>query len=388
MVRQLLTLPMKDLLSQGRLIFPNPDVPKIFDLLHQVEMVSKTLNDELGGCLAGLQARPVVHALQTFPRLVIIYFDYIRAYHSTMPLLAACRQSNKAIDTFFNRQEELLGAAVENYLITPVQRPPRYRLLFQDLLKSTPPDSPDYAVLQKSVAKINEEVGKLDQAIDELREANWMAELSLRLVDFPVFVHQRRLFFQGEALKFSRKWTNNRFLILFSDVLVVAEPAVLDKLKVNKLYKSGEYLITDVSDRPPFINAIDIRQKTKSFRLNMKGPDEKQQFLAAFAKMTRLRGISQIDLEKRGFAPVWIPDDQAPTCMSCNAKFSFTNRRHHCRSCGDCICKTCWQQKIAIPGLDDTPQAVCNQCFCRIVYIQQKEREGTTSGDQQPTDDE
>jgi hypothetical protein len=342
MVRQLVTVPMKDLLSQARLVFPTPDIPKIFDLLHQVEMVSKMLNDELGSFLTGLQARPVAQALQMFPRLVIIYFDYIRAYHSTMPLLTACRQSNKMIDAFFNRQEESLGAAIETYMITPIQHPPRYRLLFQDLLKSTPPGSPDYAVLQKSVAKINEEVGKLDQAIDELREANWMAELSSRLIDFPVFVHQRRLFFQGEALKFSRKWTNNRFFILFSDVLVVAEPAVLDKLKVNKLYKSGEYLITDVSDRPPFLNAVDIRQKTKSFRANMKGPEEKQQFLTAFGKMQRLKGIRQIDLEKRGFAPVWIPDDQAPACMSCNTKFSFTHRRHHCRSCGDCICKTCW----------------------------------------------
>jgi hypothetical protein len=214
-----------------------------------------------------------------------------------------------------------------------------------------------------------------------------MAELSSRLVDFPVFVYQRRLFFQGEALKFSRKWTNNRFLILFSDVLVVAEPAVLDKLKINKLYKSGEYLVTDVADRPPFLHAIDIRQKAKSFRANMKGPDEKQQFLAAFAKMKRLRGISQIDLEKRGFAPVWIPDDQAPACMSCNLKFSFTNRRHHCRSCGDCICKMCWQQKIAIPGLDDTPQAVCTKCFRRIVYIQEREKEEML-GDRRPTDDE
>jgi FYVE/RhoGEF/PH domain-containing protein 5/6 len=179
------------------------------------------------------------------------------------------------IDTFFNHQEEFLGAGIETYLITPVQRLPRYRLLFQDLLKSTPPNSPDYAALQKPVAKINEEVGKLDQAIDELREANWMAELSFRLVDFPVFVHQHRLFFQGEALKFSRKWTNNRFFILFSDVLVIAEPAVLDKLRINKLYTCGEYLVTDVSDCPPFINAVDICEKTKSFRANMNGPDEK-----------------------------------------------------------------------------------------------------------------
>lgn len=33
-------------------------------------------------------------------------------------------------------------------------------------------------------------------------------------------------------------------------------------------------------------------------------------------------------------APVWVPDSQAPVCMKCDIKFTFTKRRHHCRACG------------------------------------------------------
>lgn len=33
-------------------------------------------------------------------------------------------------------------------------------------------------------------------------------------------------------------------------------------------------------------------------------------------------------------APVWVPDSQAPNCMKCEARFTFTRRRHHCRACG------------------------------------------------------
>uniref|UniRef100_A0AAR2IUY7 FYVE zinc finger domain-containing protein n=1 Tax=Pygocentrus nattereri TaxID=42514 RepID=A0AAR2IUY7_PYGNA len=33
-------------------------------------------------------------------------------------------------------------------------------------------------------------------------------------------------------------------------------------------------------------------------------------------------------------APQWVPDSQAPACMKCGSRFSFTRRRHHCRACG------------------------------------------------------
>jgi FYVE zinc finger len=33
-------------------------------------------------------------------------------------------------------------------------------------------------------------------------------------------------------------------------------------------------------------------------------------------------------------APKWIPDAEALKCMQCETPFSFTRRRHHCRTCG------------------------------------------------------
>lgn len=32
--------------------------------------------------------------------------------------------------------------------------------------------------------------------------------------------------------------------------------------------------------------------------------------------------------------PSWVPDSEAPNCMNCSQRFTFTKRRHHCRACG------------------------------------------------------
>ena len=32
---------------------------------------------------------------------------------------------------------------------------------------------------------------------------------------------------------------------------------------------------------------------------------------------------------------IWIPNQKVDNCFNCNTKFSFLNRKHHCRLCGE-----------------------------------------------------
>jgi hypothetical protein len=370
MIDQLVTTQLKEHIAIGH-ISVESEIVRLFDLLGQVRLVSSTLSTELGACFTARSTAPISHALQTIPRVIIIYFDYIQCYHTTLPLFVSARQTNKPLAAFLTNREEVLGAGLDSFLITAVQRPPRYRLLFQELLKATSPQSEDYAPLKASVARIAEEVGKLDQVIDELQEANALAVLAQRPTDFQIFAPSRKLLFWGKAVKFSRKRTNDRVLILLSDILIVANHGLGNSLRLNKLYKSCEYLVSNVSDCPPFVNAVDIRQKTKSFRVNLTSPAEKQALLEGFEKMKGIQQINRFALEHRGFAPVWIPDDQAPKCMVCNAEFAVILRRHHCRACGNCICKSCFSQKSAIPGLGPDLQRVCPNCFRQFKALEE-----------------
>lgn len=42
--------------------------------------------------------------------------------------------------------------------------------------------------------------------------------------------------------------------------------------------------------------------------------------------------------EGRGLSDHWVKDDVVEMCSSCNVKFTFSERRHHCRNCGHVFC--------------------------------------------------
>ncbi|KAK4875349.1 hypothetical protein RN001_011771 [Aquatica leii] len=62
--------------------------------------------------------------------------------------------------------------------------------------------------------------------------------------------------------------------------------------------------------------------------------------------------------------PVWIPDIEAPKCMSCTATFTVVKRRHHCRNCGKIFCGRCSSNSVPLPKFGHVkPVRVCNKCF-------------------------
>lgn len=66
--------------------------------------------------------------------------------------------------------------------------------------------------------------------------------------------------------------------------------------------------------------------------------------------------------------PRWIPDEQAPRCMSCAVLFTAFRRRHHCRNCGGVFCGVCSNSSAPLPkfGLLKAVR-VCRNCYVREV---------------------
>ncbi|KAG9469754.1 hypothetical protein GDO78_019737 [Eleutherodactylus coqui] len=66
-------------------------------------------------------------------------------------------------------------------------------------------------------------------------------------------------------------------------------------------------------------------------------------------------------------APVWVPDSQAPNCMKCEARFTFTKRRHHCRACGKVFCAACCSLKCKLLYMDKKEARVCVICHSVLI---------------------
>ncbi|XP_075382614.1 zinc finger FYVE domain-containing protein 16 isoform X3 [Mycteria americana] len=77
--------------------------------------------------------------------------------------------------------------------------------------------------------------------------------------------------------------------------------------------------------------------------------------------------------------PLWVPDSEAPNCMNCQVKFTFTKRRHHCRACGKVFCGSCCKRKCKLQYMEKEAR-VCTGCYGDINKAQAFERMMSPTG--------
>lgn len=59
----------------------------------------------------------------------------------------------------------------------------------------------------------------------------------------------------------------------------------------------------------------------------------------------------------------WVRDEDASSCGACDATFTMTRRKHHCRGCGKVFCGACTSKSRAVPHRGfATAVRVCDVC--------------------------
>jgi len=82
---------------------------------------------------------------------------------------------------------------------------------------------------------------------------------------------------------------------------------------------------------------------------------------AALHELGRENQSIQVELVKQS-GRKWKDDTEVVSCSSCTSGFSLTNRKHHCRNCGNIFCNDCSSKQANMTGYKK-PQRVCEGCF-------------------------
>lgn len=353
-IKEKLITPLKDQLSVEEV--ESLKTTKLLQELLRVETVSLTLKNAIRDYVDlndyNRPIAPVFHELQQY---LAIYFRYIKKYDKNYQKMKVERVEKSLIQTSMIALESQIGMPAECALYTPVQ----VVMLIQPILQ-TVLDNTTNTADRSSISSLNElcktEISRMAVLFNVIPQNDNLIKLANSIDGFDVFQLGRRLFASVTGKKFSRKTLDPRSLHILSDGLLITQGN-----KFKRFIPLGEYEIKDVVDQPPFVNSVDMLNKSKSFRVNLDSTSMKINALRGFDDARSL--FKQKWDSHPFFAPVWIPDEMVENCMLCQSKFTFLNRRHHCRKCGKCICTSCGKHKIAIEADDGKPKLVCDKCY-------------------------
>uniref|UniRef100_F1KRQ0 FYVE, RhoGEF and PH domain-containing protein 6 n=1 Tax=Ascaris suum TaxID=6253 RepID=F1KRQ0_ASCSU len=294
----------------------------------------------------------------------------------------------------------------------------RYNILLEAYKKYLVPDSHEFIECEsaiKELSKVSEVVNhQMSLAVMEEK----LVELYRRLEGhFNVFEANRHLLHEGELMKQSRKDIQPRYLILFSDVLLICKYSRAPSLGSEVCFQPDFYQFpilgvrVKAEEHGEYETHFQLLSTKKSAVFIAKSKRERDDWVKRLSDAKRdARKLRHISVARRSkvadtlhtpgtavtsaaldavfaereasdndvsptlvhvsekYVAPWIPDPKATTCMmaGCNTKFNVFNRRHHCRECGALICGNCVGHAPVKNGSNFIRQKVCPECYVKI----------------------
>jgi hypothetical protein len=212
-----------------------------------------------------------------------IYTLYCNNYDNAEETIALKSKKKKdfeaALNTCYADPRSHPGITLQAYLLTPVQRIPRYLLLLKELLDKTPTSHRDYATLKEAHDKMNELAEHVNNQIKEAQGKKTLTKLTTKVVGLHNIAEESgRMLIKEGPVNFmaTRKLYQ---AILFSDLLVFAICADGKHCEVELALDLSTVWVEDLEDLDPATtqeDAIEIYTPDRPYTIYVKSRNEKK----------------------------------------------------------------------------------------------------------------
>eukprot|EP01083_Nonionella_stella_P291239 991095_1 len=148
--------------------------------------------------------------------------------------------------------------------------------------------------------------------------------------------------------------------ILLSDLLLQAQKSLDESLKLVAKFDMKFLTVAECKDSS---TDFYIYNKSTPILLRASSMKEMIDWVRRIKEASRAASESLSSSKGRFLLSDWVADDSSNVCAVCNVEFSFFQRKHHCRRCGNLVCAGCSPGSVIFPHLDrKMPQKVCSEC--------------------------
>ncbi|KAG0200036.1 hypothetical protein BGX28_006795 [Mortierella sp. GBA30] len=224
-----------------------------------------------------------------------MYSNYVKTYTSALTHINECMSRNDRFTEFLKtttKRPECKSLDFQSYLMLPVQRIPRYRMLLESLLRHTPQDHPDHRKLQTAFQSMEQTANFVNETIRQHEMFREMVELQSKIsgLSEPLVKPGRILLKRGNVWKISRRKVQPRMIILLSDCILWTSPSINpleDTLTFHRIVKLESCTVVGVEDPDPTKHAFQIISPEKSSEVYVDSPKEKEAWMVAIRKATQ-----------------------------------------------------------------------------------------------------
>ncbi|KAG2762103.1 hypothetical protein PC129_g930 [Phytophthora cactorum] len=169
--------------------------------------------------------------------------------------------------------------SLRRYLNMPVERIPRYKMLLQELLGSTPPEHVDFVPLQSAIRSVDRVANKIEEISERRENARTLAAVSAKV---GIDLTGRHFVRDGMLRKVCRSKVQTYYFVLLEDAMVYGRQGGVYKKKF-RLLDLWECKVADDTEMMPGVittvvnsnNAFCFYSPLKSFILLTESEEEK-----------------------------------------------------------------------------------------------------------------